>query len=145
MHRTRLVSALILMPLLILYIMYLPPVFFLFLIMLISMTGQYEFYSIFSVEKKYRVIGLLSGGVVFFLVYTDGSPPADFAAVLFVLVAVIRLFAKKSPDNALRDVSYVLAGVVYVPFLLSYQIKLDRKSTRLNSSHTDISRMPSSA
>ena len=26
-----------------------------------------------------------------------------------------------------------------------YIVKLDRKSTRLNSSHTDISRMPSSA
>ena len=27
----------------------------------------------------------------------------------------------------------------------SYSIEIDRKSTRLNSSHTDISRMPSSA
>ena len=28
---------------------------------------------------------------------------------------------------------------------LGFSAKLDRKSTRLNSSHTDISRMPSSA
>ena len=29
--------------------------------------------------------------------------------------------------------------------VLEYKVLLDRKSTRLNSSHTDISRMPSSA
>ena len=35
------------------------------------------------------------------------------------------------------------SGAVYVPFALLPME--DRKSTRLNSSHTDISRMPSSA
>ena len=33
----------------------------------------------------------------------------------------------------------------FLPPLTDDQIKADRKSTRLNSSHTDISRMPSSA
>ena len=41
----------------------------------------------------------------------------------------------------------VTAGAPYVPKALLSQLKVggDRKSTRLNSSHTDISRMPSSA
>ena len=37
------------------------------------------------------------------------------------------------------------AGVGYAPLTPTEQLVLDRKSTRLNSSHTDISRMPPSA
>ena len=44
----------------------------------------------------------------------------------------------KDPDN-LRRIK------VSVPQITGNEISLDRKSTRLNSSHTDISRMPSSA
>ena len=34
---------------------------------------------------------------------------------------------------------------IYYPDANAFTVEVDRKSTRLNSSHTDISRMPSSA
>mgnify|MGYP003350577116 CR=1 FL=1 len=38
-----------------------------------------------------------------------------------------------------------IIGEVFIPFGESIKIKKDRKSTRLNSSHIPLSRMPSSA
>jgi phosphatidate cytidylyltransferase len=124
MHRTRLITALILTPLLIAYIMLLPPIYFLILMIAVALVGQLEFYTLFGVEKKYRVIGLLSGIALFVLVYRDGMPSEDFIPVVFIIVAVLRLFSKRSPDNSLKEISDVITGVIYVPFLLSYQIKL---------------------
>ena len=46
------------------------------------------------------------------------------------------------PPELLDAVRAKQAGKMDEP---AYQTHLDRKSTRLNSSHTDISRMPSSA
>ena len=46
-----------------------------------------------------------------------------------------------------RDVPYVseVADIIQIPAFLCRQTDLDRKSTRLNSSHIPLSRMPSSA
>ena len=57
----------------------------------------------------------------------------------------------KTPESALKGIQKVVADVVAdmlasgepVPTALAE--KQDRKSTRLNSSHSDLSRMPSSA
>ena len=36
-------------------------------------------------------------------------------------------------------------GIDFLPLICDYEERLDRKSTRLNSSHSSVSRMPSSA
>ena len=59
--------------------------------------------------------------------------------LLLVLVLVILFGAKRLPDSA-KSVAKSLRI-----FKDEMKSKEDRKSTRLNSSHTDISRMPSSA
>jgi len=124
MHRTRLISAAILIPLLIAYIMYLPPVFFLVLMMAVTFIGQFEFYTLFGVGRKYRVIGLVAGLGVLYYIYRDGAPPDDYVMVFFIVIALLRLFGKRDPQGATREVAYTLTGLVYVPFLLGYQIKL---------------------
>ena len=51
-------------------------------------------------------------------------------------------------NNIVFSLNYYIPGQVIADLLHYKQIltyKADRKSTRLNSSHTDISRMPSSA
>ena len=55
-----------------------------------------------------------------------------FALFGFITLAFYRTFTKRDPSAWF---------LLFIPAL----ILLDRKSTRLNSSHTDISRMPSSA
>lgn len=124
MHRTRLISALILIPLLIVYIMYLPPLYFLLLMMLITLIGQAEFYSFFEVKTMYRLLGLASGIYLLSMVYRSGAPFEDFFVVIFIIIAGMRLFTNKMTEGALKDVSYTIVGILYVPFLLSYQIKL---------------------
>ena len=61
-------------------------------------------------------------------------------------------FAAANKDNPIEPIVYTLAGLtqpialVIFHFSVSfYWILLDRKSTRLNSSHPQLSRMPSSA
>ena len=49
-------------------------------------------------------------------------------------------------DAARRGVELIVFPETFVPYYPYFSFVLpDRKSTRLNSSHTDISRMPSSA
>ena len=62
---------------------------------------------------------------------------------------ISKLFKKKIADfDQVIDI-YIYTGEVdvdeYRGVGTAQYTKLDRKSTRLNSSHTDISRMPSSA
>ena len=48
-------------------------------------------------------------------------------------------------ENALQSNAYIFRGNAELQAVLDSKRNPDRKSTRLNSSHTDISRMPSSA
>ena len=48
-------------------------------------------------------------------------------------------------DDQLEQLSDLIYRQQQQIDLLLHELRLDRKSTRLNSSHTDISRMPSSA
>ena len=50
--------------------------------------------------------------------------------------------------SAVQDKVFGEGLYIKIPFIqkvVKMDVKIDRKSTRLNSSHTDISRMPSSA
>ena len=51
----------------------------------------------------------------------------------------------KGKYTPVRMIQTLLAGVIFLCMLGSMVSGIDRKSTRLNSSHTDSSRMPSSA
>lgn len=124
MHRTRLIAALIILPLLILYIMFLPPVYFLFLIMVISFIAQSEFYSLCRIENKYKIMGLFVGLLLMYQVYRGDAVSEPLMAAGFFAVATVRLFTKGSADMALKDISYTIMGIVYIPLLLGYQVKL---------------------
>ncbi|MGE5893164.1 MAG: phosphatidate cytidylyltransferase [bacterium] len=124
MHNKRLLIALILIPVLILYIMYLPPVFFLVLVMGVGLLAQYEFYALCRIGTGYRMLGMGAGLLLMVLVYRGGGISDSFLAGAIIVFSSVRLFGRRSPENSLRDVSLMLLGVVYVPLLLSYQIKL---------------------
>ncbi|UCG77744.1 MAG: phosphatidate cytidylyltransferase [Nitrospirota bacterium] len=124
MNRTRILTALVLLPVLILYVMYLPPLFFLLLLMAVALIGQTEFYALYGIKKGYRTLGLIFGASLMLLIFRDGAAPDDYFAVLFITVAVIRLFSDRSPGGSTRDVSIMTIGIIYVPLLLSYMTKL---------------------
>ena len=76
-----------------------------------------------------------------------------FAALWFIITIAPRSSIMPSPEllvdyktyPASFSIAFLLAMVILKLFEYAKQSSKDRKSTRLNSSHTDISRMPSSA
>ena len=74
----------------------------------------------------------------------DLSQPACALPLLFVALAVLgTLWSDAVWAERLHGIKPV-AKLLLIPFLLHY-FQRDRKSTRLNSSHKTVSRMPSSA
>ena len=62
------------------------------------------------------------------------------------LIALLYLIASVCFIQALKGLSHPTTSIRGNLFgMVGMTIAVDRKSTRLNSSHTDISRMPSSA
>ena len=90
----------------------------------------------------YIIIGILLGPV--FGVLTDATVLEGFgiAGIAFLLFIVGLELNIKKLDGI---ISIATIGTTIQVIIAVAVTTLDRKSTRLNSSHTDISRMPSSA
>mgnify|MGYP003347940526 CR=1 FL=1 len=73
----------------------------------------------------------------------NGLRRYNLIAGVFHLVQAIAIFLLANDFALPVSVNYLLDAPV--PGAKFESVLLDRKSTRLNSSHTDISRMPSSA
>jgi len=134
MHLKRVFVALVVLPLLCLYISKLSAFFFLCLLVLISVIAQAEFYSMFKTDTILSMTGIISGvltlGVPFI---STGLPGSEYTRMSlqtlvfifsFMLIALVRLFRKKEPAAALKDIASVVAGVFYIPTLLVSQLYL---------------------
>ena len=126
MHLKRLVIAFILLPVLYVYVMYLPPEYFLFLMTFLSTIGLAEFYAMCRIKGLFLYSGLLWGVallVVFFVL------PHLFLQVLLLAALAtmaLRLFLKPDPAGSISAVSAVVFGLIYVPGLLTFQLNLVR-------------------
>ena len=103
-----------------------------------------------ALTRYLMVVLMVLGVVAYFQLGQDEDPPFTFRAM------VVRTYwpgatAQQVAEQVTDKIERTLQEVPYADKIRSYskpgesQIILDRKSTRLNSSHTDISRMPSSA
>ena len=100
-------------------------------------------------ENKYSAFGHAKDDEIFIRI-TDRHPIDIMRTIAHELV---HFNQKKGSEQSREDNANQMAGRIMRNFDISHPevfkdkpIKsLDRKSTRLNSSHTDISRMPSSA
>lgn len=124
MHLRRLVAAIILLPLLYLYVMKLPQLFFLLLVLSASIIAQVEFYAMYRVNGIMKAAGILSGAVVLLALYARRELyyHALIASVLIILF--VRLAWKKNPVSALGDVAPVLLAVLYIPGLAGFLVFL---------------------
>ena len=130
-------------------------IYFSFLIvLLISWSFGWLFDGIITTNQ---LLGIIFGGLVIIIIgFIDDK--YDFGAksligpLLAALLAVGLGISVKYVTNPFeagtgpygRSLFY-FAGVIGPVFSFLWLLGIDRKSTRLNSSHTDISRMPSSA
>ncbi|MCX8030549.1 MAG: phosphatidate cytidylyltransferase [Thermodesulfovibrionales bacterium] len=131
MHFKRLATAIVAIPLLYLYVTKLPAIFFLKILLLLSILAQLEFHKMYKCKKIISVLGIFCGililGIPIIMYYmsnTVGYFMNHHFTVLvlsFLLITTTRLFILKDPTNGLIDVSPALIGVLYIPNLLYAQ------------------------
>jgi len=124
MHLKRLIIAAILLPLIYLYITILAPEYFLFLLLLAAAAAQYEFYSMYNVRGALRYAGIGFGSAVILHMFFLGTFSADLFIFLFLAIVTLKLFLRRNPSSALHDASSVVTAVIYIPWLLGYQLYL---------------------
>jgi phosphatidate cytidylyltransferase len=124
MHLKRLVSAFILLPLLYMYVMYLPAEYFLFLITFLSVVALAEFYTICGIRGIFMYSGLFWGASLLFVFFY--RPDLFLGVLLFSTVATItlRLFLTREPSGSIPAVSAAIFGLIYLPGLMSFQLSL---------------------
>ena len=125
MKKKREIVALALLPLIYLYIMELPPVFFLGLLFLISGAAQMEFYSMYGVKRSFSFFGVFAGLLFLYSVYAGWGEIRFLLIIFFLFLVLFRLFDRHAgPERALSDIAPVVAGFSYIPLILSLQITL---------------------
>ncbi len=131
MHAKRLLVAFVFIPLLYLYIMYLPPYCYLFFLIVVSSVALAEFYLLAGVGGLLRHAGLACGALVLIAHFLL---PAHFHTTLLfasVVMLAVRLFQKRDAAGSVREASAAVFGLLYVPGLLSVQLDIVKASAPL--------------
>jgi phosphatidate cytidylyltransferase len=123
MGAKRLATAAVLLPLFVLYVMKLPPFYFVLLIALASALAQSEFYSMYRLKGPLKYTGLALGALIIAGIHLSGGI-IGVLALSFIVITAVRLFIEKEPSSSLKDTATVVFGLVYIPVLLGYQINL---------------------
>lgn len=117
----RVIVAAIALPLFYLYLTKLPPAFFLVLLAAVSVIAQIEFYSMYKTKKPLAFLGALCGVLVFVAASYYHSATYYLLPIAFMLISSVRLFLIRDPSASLKDISPVIIGFLYIPFLLVAQ------------------------
>lgn len=121
MHGKRVAVALVVLPLLYLYIMFLPPVFFALLLIAVTLIALSEFYAMYHLNGVLKYLGLLFGSALAASTFFWNEYAFDLLMIAVMVVVVTRLFGKETPASSLADVAPVVVGLLYVPGLLAFQ------------------------
>lgn len=118
----RLVTAAVLVPLIILYILYLPPFpYFLGLLLVIAMLSMVEFFIMYNVPKRLYLPAVLFGGALFYIIclYPHRITEALFAALSILLL--LKLISAGSPSGSMKEIGPISVGFIYIVSFLSFQ------------------------
>lgn len=121
MHYKRLVVALILLPIIYLYIMYLPVEYYVLLLLIVSFLAMLEFYSMFRVRGILKKTCLVSGLTILVVSYFSEDFVPDIIILSVMVLITIRLFIKRDPFSSVSDISPLLIGLLYIPGLFIFQ------------------------
>ncbi len=122
--KTRVLTAIVLLPLFVAAVVGLPPAYFAMLLALASAVALAEFYLMYKVPRVLMAVGI---ALAFALIWArhEGYFFETLAASI-LLVSAIRLFTGGGPKGALSDVGPVVFGLLYIPALMSFQLPLHR-------------------
>jgi len=117
----RIIVAAIALPIFYLYITKLPPIFFLFLLTVVSALAQMEFHSMYKTNRWLSFSSIISG--IFLLLSSLLVTRYSLLVIIvsFMLISSTRLFLVKDPSSSLRDISPAVTGFLYIPNLLLSQ------------------------
>jgi len=120
MHRKRIITAAIVLPFAVAYVMLLPKIFFTLLLCAASGIGVHEFYTMYGVQGPSKRVGIVLAVLVPLSAHLPGGP-INYVVLGFMVLAAIRLFEKKTPEDALKDITPLMVGFLYIPPLLAFQ------------------------
>jgi phosphatidate cytidylyltransferase len=120
----RLIVAGVLLPVIYLYVMYLPSRYFLFLLIFISILAVSEFYSMYHVAGILRYLCLFFSACILGISYISKDLLLDIIILSILVIMVIRLLIKKEPLSALYDISPPILGLLYIPVFLAFQTQI---------------------
>ncbi len=124
MHFKRLIISIIFVPVLYLYIMYLPPEYFLLLLTFFATIGLAEFHTMCKIKGLMKYSGILWGAVLMFVFFAAEGRFLNILLLAVLTTTGLRLFIKRDARSSISDSSTSVLGLLYVPGLLTFQISL---------------------
>jgi phosphatidate cytidylyltransferase len=118
---SRLIAAVVIIPLLVSFIYYLPPYpYFLGLLLLVTVLAMLEFYSMYRVPKVLLVPSIIMGGA---LLYSLCVRPEFMHETLFAGFSILLLLMLTdcvSPPERMKEMGPVSVGLLYLPVFLAF-------------------------
>jgi len=117
----RVIMAAVILPLLISYIYFLPPVYYLGLLILVAVLAMREFYAMYNVPSRLCVPAIIAGGILLYASCIHPQYVQGGFMGAFLLFLVMRLFAGKTPLGSMAELGPLGTGFFYIPGFLTFQ------------------------
>ncbi len=128
----RVLSSIILIPILYLIVWKLPYPYFAGVVVLATLIGQQEFYRIAQSKgiKPLTVLGMVFGVLIligdFYGHSRFDAGQAFFIAFCLLAIMITRLFSSRPVEGAIEDIAVTLLGIFYVALLFGFQLAIYR-------------------
>jgi phosphatidate cytidylyltransferase len=130
MSTTRVLSSIILVPILFAVVWLLPPAYFTGLVVVAAAIGQYELYSMAKARgiAPMTTAGIALGALVvinfFRPLYPYLGGPYFWITLCVLMVMIARLFSRRPVEGALEDIAVTLLGVFYIALLFGFSVAI---------------------
>jgi phosphatidate cytidylyltransferase len=124
----RVVTAIVLIPVIYSVVRYLPPLYFLLFVAACVLIGQYEFYRFYyRAFNIFSLLGLIFGFALLLSFYAEGNSAGAKGVVLSAIVLLVLtgfLLLKANVRDALTGASVIVFGVLYMAWPFGHLISL---------------------
>jgi phosphatidate cytidylyltransferase len=130
MNSNRVLTSILLVPVLFVVVWLLPPVYFVGLVIIAAAIGQYELYAMARTRgiKPLTVFGLVLGALIILTMYRPIPPYRGgtlFWITLCILAVIVaRIFSRRSVEGAFEDIAITAFGIFYVALLFAFQVAI---------------------
>ena len=130
MSATRVLSSIVLVPILFVVVWLMPSGYFAGLAIIAAAIGQYELYAMARTRgaKPLTVLGIALGALIVLNVYRPillhRGDLSFWITLCVVAVIVARLFSRLPMEGALEDIAVTTFGVFYVALLFAFQVAI---------------------